>query len=119
MYRGCSKKQPINDSVRLLDGIVKEMDLSALYRAYERHGRPAATAPSTMLKVLLYAGMEKIHSAGEIETACRRDINFIWLLNGAKAPNYHEIARFSPKELLALSNRTPISDSFCCVETEK
>jgi len=41
---------PADDSVRLLDGIVEEMDLSALYRAYERHGRPAATAPSTMLK---------------------------------------------------------------------
>ena len=82
---------PADDSVRLLDEIVEEMDLSPLHRAYERHGRHPATAPSTMLKVLLYANMERIYSSRDIETACKRDINFIWLLNGAKAPNYHEI----------------------------
>ena len=42
---------PADDSVRLLDKIVEEMDLSPLHRAYERHGRRPATAPSTMLKV--------------------------------------------------------------------
>ena len=90
---------PADDSVRLLDQIVEEMDLSPLMRAYERHGRHPATAPSTMLKVLLYANMERIYSSRNIETACKRDINFIWLLNGAKAPNYHEIARFRSKRL--------------------
>ena len=90
---------PADDSVRLLDEMIEEMNLSPLYRAYERHGRHPATAPSTMLKILLYANMEKIYSTRNIETACRRDINFIWLLNGAKAPNYHEIARFRSKRL--------------------
>ena len=90
---------PGDDSVRLLDEIVEEMDLSPLHRAYERHGRHPATAPSTLLKVLLYANMERIYSSRDIEAACKRDINFIWLLNGAKAPNYHEIARFRSKRL--------------------
>ena len=90
---------PADDSVRLLDEIVEEMDLRPLHRAYERHGRHPATAPSTMLKVMLYANMERIYSSRGIETACKRDINFIWLLNGAKAPNYHEIARFRSKRL--------------------
>lgn len=85
--------------MRLLDEIVEEMDLSPLHRAYERHGRHPATAPSTLLKVLLYANMERIYSSRDIEAACKRDINFIWLLNGAKAPNYHEIARFRSKRL--------------------
>ena len=49
---------PANDSVRLLDKIVEEMDLSALMRAYDSHGRPPATPPRTMLKVVLYAAME-------------------------------------------------------------
>jgi len=52
-----------------------------------------------MLKIMLYANMERIYSSRDIETACKRDINFIWLLNGAKAPNYHEIARFRSKRL--------------------
>ena len=49
---------PANDSVRLLDKIVEEMDLRALMRAYDSHGRPPATPPRTMLKIILYAGME-------------------------------------------------------------
>lgn len=90
---------PANDRVRLLDQIVEEMDLTPLMRAYERRGRRPATAPSTLLKILLYANMENIYAARSIESACKRDINFIWLLNGAPAPNYHEIARFRSKRL--------------------
>ena len=90
---------PANDSVRLLDNVVEEMDLTPLWRAYDVRGRKPATAPSTMLKILLYANMENIYSSRAIESACKRDINFIWLLNGSKAPNYHEIARFRSKRL--------------------
>ena len=90
---------PADDSVRLLDQIVEEMDLTPLMRAYSELGRKPATAPSTMLKVLLYANMENIYSSRAIESACKRDINFIWLLNGAAAPNYHEIARFRSQRL--------------------
>ena len=49
---------PSDDSVRLLDQIVEEMDLTPLMRAYSELGRKPATAPSTMLRVLLYANME-------------------------------------------------------------
>ena len=71
---------PADDSVRLLDQIVEEMDKTPLKRAYNRHGRRPATAPSTLLKILLYANMENIFSSRDIEKACKRDINFIWLL---------------------------------------
>ena len=45
---------PVNDSVRLLEKIVEEMDLRSLFRAYKRRGRKAANNPATMLKILLY-----------------------------------------------------------------
>lgn len=90
---------PSNDSVRLLDQTVEEMDLTPLMRAYKRNGRPAATDSVTMFKILLYANMEGIYSSHAIEKACQRDINFIWLLNGAKAPNYHAICRFRKQHL--------------------
>ena len=48
---------PANDSVRLLDEIVEEMDLTLLMRAYNARGRKPAASPSTMLKILLYANM--------------------------------------------------------------
>ena len=37
---------PADDSVRLLDRIVEEMDLSKLERAYDVRGRKSATEPS-------------------------------------------------------------------------
>ena len=90
---------PANDSVRLLEQTVEEMDLRPLWSTYKRLGRKPATHPVTLLKVLLYANMEGIYSSRDIESACKRDINFIWLLNGAKAPNHHEIARFRSQHL--------------------
>ncbi len=85
---------PANDSVRLIDRIVEEIDISSLLSTYKRTGRPPVNSPATMLAVILYANMEGKYSSREIETACRRDMNYIWLLNGEPAPNYHEIARF-------------------------
>ena len=90
---------PANDSVRLLEKIVEEMDLRSLFGAYKRRGRKAANNPATMLKILLYANMEGIYSSRDIERACKRDINFIWLLNGAPAPNYKRISEFRSERL--------------------
>jgi transposase len=90
---------PADDSVRLLDRIVEEMDLSPLMRAYSEYGRKPATAPSTMFKVIVYAYMEGIFSSRDIRSSCQRDINYIWLLNGAPAPSHHEIARFRSQRL--------------------
>ena len=90
---------PANDSVRLLDRIVEGMDLRALMRAYDSHGRAPATPPRTMLKIVLYAGMEHIYSSRKIKSSCERDINYIWLLDGVPAPSHFEIARFRSKRL--------------------
>ena len=90
---------PDNDSVRLLDDIIDEMDLRSLFYTYSNKGRKSATNPRTLLKVLVYANMQGIFSSRDIEKSCKRDINFIWLLNGEKAPNHFEIARFRSQRL--------------------
>ena len=90
---------PADDSVRLLDRVIEEMDLKALMRAYDSHGRPPATPPRTMLKIVLYAAMEHNYASRRIKSSCERDINYIWLLNGTPAPSHHEIARFRSKRL--------------------
>ena len=88
------KEIPANDSVRLIEQIVEEIDISSLLSTYKRTGRPPVNSAAVMLAVILYANMEGKYSSREIESACRRDINYRWLLNGEPAPNYHEIARF-------------------------
>ena len=90
---------PENDSVRLLNSILEGMDYTSLWRAYKRTGRKPAANPVTMFKVLVYGSMEGIYSSRALETACRRDINFKWLLWEEDAPNHSEIARFRSKRL--------------------
>lgn len=43
--------------------------------------------------------MNNIYSSRQIEKACKRDINFIWLLEGHKTPDHSTIARFRKKYL--------------------
>ena len=85
---------PEDESVRLLSHELEELEYTLLYQAYSAKGRNPAVAPKTMFKILTYAYSQKIYSSRKIETACRRDINFMWLLAGRKAPDHSTIARF-------------------------
>ena len=85
---------PDDDSVRLLSHELEELDYTLLYKAYSSKGRNPAVDPKTMFKILTYAYSQSIYSSRKIETACKRDINFMWLLAGKKAPDHSTIARF-------------------------
>ena len=85
---------PDDDSVRLLSHELEELDYSLLYQAYSAQGRNRAVAPKTMFKILTYAYSQNIYSSRKIETARRRDVNFMRLLAGQKAPDHSTIARF-------------------------
>ena len=84
---------PNNDSVRLLSQFVEEMELSKLYSTYFRIRKNPAT-PRQLLKIMLYAYMNRKYSSRDIEIACNRDINFMFLLEGKPAPDHATIARF-------------------------
>ena len=93
---------PTNDPVRLLSAFVEGMDLSELYATYDRIRKKQAT-PRQMLKIMIYASMNRLYSSRDIETACRRDINFMFLLEGMPAPDHATIARFVSLHLSACS----------------
>ena len=84
---------PADDPVRLLNAFVEGMDLSELYATYDRIRKNQAT-PRQMLKIMLYASMNRLFSSRDIETACKRDVNFMYLLEGMPAPDHATIARF-------------------------
>lgn len=85
---------PKNDSVRLLSTVLEGLDYSELYNAYSTNGRNPVISPKTLFMVLVYANLNDIQSSRNIEKACKRDINFMWLLQGEKAPSYSTISRF-------------------------
>ena len=85
---------PEDDTVRLLSHILEGLDYTKLYKAYSSTGRNPAVEPKTMFKIMTYAYSQNIYSTRKIETACRRDINFRWLLAGQAAPDHVTISRF-------------------------
>jgi len=88
---------PEDDSVRLLSQILEELNYTKLHQAYSAKGRNPVVDPKTMFKILIYAYSQNIYSTHKIEAACKRDINFMWLLAGQKAPDHSTIARFRQK----------------------
>lgn len=92
---------PEDDSVRLLSQILEGLNYSHLMQAYSHLGRKPSVHPKNLFKVLVYAYMNKIYSSRDIEKACKRDINFMWLLQGDKAPDHNTINRFRGERLKA------------------
>jgi len=78
-----------DDSVRLLSHIIDNISIRRFVV-----GRNIRRSVRTMLKLLIYGYMNKTYSSRQIETLCKRDINFMWLLNGEKVPDHNTIARF-------------------------
>ena len=84
---------PADDPVRLLSAFVEEMELSDLYKTYGKIKKNQAS-PRQLFKIIIYASMNRIYSSRDIETACHRDINFMYLLEGKPVPDHATIARF-------------------------
>jgi transposase len=59
-----------------------------------------------MFKIVIYAAMNRIYSSRDIESACKRDINFMYLLEGKPAPDHATIARFISLHLSQCSKKT-------------
>ena len=86
---------PADDPVRLISQFVEEMDLTALYGTYDRMPSEKYASPEIMLKIMLYAYHERRDiSSRTIEKNCRRDINYMYLLEGRQVPDHSAIARF-------------------------
>ena len=84
---------PADDPVRLLSAFVEGMELSDLYKTYGKIKKNQAS-PRQLFKIIIYASMNRIYSSRDIETACHRDINFMYLLEGKPVPDHATIARF-------------------------
>ncbi|MPQ65004.1 IS1182 family transposase, partial [Clostridium estertheticum] len=91
---------PEDDSVRLLSQILEELYYTKLNEAYSSQGRNPVVEPKILFKILVYAYMNDIYSSRKIEKACKRDINFMWLLQGNPVPDHATIARFRSKRLV-------------------
>ena len=82
-----------NDPVRLLDSFVDAMDLTELCNSYGRRVKKTAD-PIKLFKIVVFGMMKKIYSARGLQDACRKNIDFMFLLDGSPAPDHATFARF-------------------------
>jgi transposase len=80
---------------RVIDAFVDRLDMAGL--GFERAeaaetGRPGYD-PRDLLKLYLYGYLQQIRSSRRLESACRRNIELMWLL-GRLAPDHKTIAEF-------------------------
>ncbi|MBU5427779.1 transposase [Tissierella pigra] len=95
---------PDNDYMRLLSQFVEEMDLRDLYMTYSRIRGNQAT-PLQMLKIVLYSYMNHIYSSRGMETACSRDINFMYLREDSPVPDHATFERFRSIHFAPCANK--------------
>ena len=87
---------PADHRARVVWGFVASLDLSALYDAIGARegeaGRPPPD-PAVLMSLWLYATIEGVGSARQLEKLCGSDIAYRWLAGGVPL-NYHGLADF-------------------------
>lgn len=86
----------INDPVYAFCEIMDCIDLRKYLAVKKSKTGRKRYNPELLLKVILFAFMEKGYDASvrEIEKLCKTDIRFMWLLQGAPAPSHMTIDNF-------------------------
>lgn len=80
-----------DDPVIELKNILEEAELKSFYNTF-KHKRKVH--PLKMLAIIIYAFSNKISSTREIETLCKENIKYMYLLDDCKAPDHSTISRF-------------------------
>ena len=85
--------------MRLLSEVMEDLDYAKLRRAYAPRGRRPKTSPIAMFKVLVYGASEGKFASSTVARACKRDINYMWLLGDEPPPDDDALNRFRAKHL--------------------
>lgn len=87
---------PSDHRARVVLSFVESLDLSALYEAIKARegepGRPPAD-PAVLLALWLYATIEGVGSARQLDRLAQSDVAYRWLAGGVPL-NYHGLADF-------------------------
>jgi len=96
-----------DDTVRYVDMLVDELDLTAIEAEYSSFGRPAYR-PSVLVKILLYGKMRGIRSSRELSRATRENVRFMFISSN-EHPDFRTISDFRKRfhrELAGLLRQT-------------
>lgn len=83
---------PRNHPVRVVNDVIDRVNLAPLVKAYQNRGT-SSYHPQMLLKIVVYGYVSNVYSSRKLETACRENINFMWL-SGMNNPDHNTINRF-------------------------
>ncbi len=95
-FESLDERIDANDPVRAVWAFVEGLDLTALHariKAVRGHVGRNANDPRILLCVWLYASIEGVGSAREVDRLCQEHRAFAWILGGVSV-NYHTLADF-------------------------
>ena len=78
--------------VRIVNDVINRINIQSLLDAYKIKGC-SSYHPQMLLKVLVFGYVSNVYSSRKLETACRENINFMWL-SGMSYPDHNTINRF-------------------------
>ena len=84
-----------HEQVRLLNDVINNVYFSDKYCIQSKWN--GNIPEDIMMKILIYGYMNGAYSSRKIEQICRRDIHFMWLLEGYTRPDHSTISRFRQK----------------------
>jgi transposase len=89
----------VSESVRLLIEVTERMDYHKLHEAYDRLPSADEASPKQMYQLVILGFMEGMYSTRKLESACRNDIRFMYILGGKPAPDHNRFWSFIKKRL--------------------
>ena len=87
------------ETVRTLVSITEGMDYRELNAGYARKTKAAEATPKQMFQLVAYGFMNGTYSTRQLETACRNDIRYMYILGGKRAPDHNSFWRFIKERL--------------------
>ncbi len=97
---------PSDHRARIVMSFVDSLDLSGLYDAIQsREGEPGRPPPdpAVLLALWLYATIEGVGSARQLERLAQRDLAYRWIVGGVPL-NYHGLSDFRVRHVEALDH---------------
>ena len=81
-------------AVHTLLEITDRMDYSKLNATYDRQPHVADCTPKQMFQLVILGFMEGHYSTRSLESACKHDIRFMYVLHGKPAPDHNRFWSF-------------------------
>ena len=93
------KRIGTDESLWQLLEITERMDYSKLYATYGRQAKADEPTPRQMFQLVILGFMTGRYSTRQLESACRHDIRFMYILGGKRVPDHNSFWRFIKRHL--------------------